>query len=70
MPVSDYTLCKGAPPGVLIVARNPEADRRPGYLPFSRLLTTEGSGFVLLRPFHLCHLEALEHHPQGGAGSA
>ncbi len=59
MPVSDYALCKGAPPGVLIVARNPEADRRPGYLPFSRLLTTEGSGFVLLRPFHLCHLEAL-----------
>ena len=59
MPVSDYTLCKGAPPGVLIVAKNPEADRRPGYLPFSRLMTTEGSGFVLLRPFHLCHLEAL-----------
>lgn len=59
MPVSDYALCKGAPPGVLIVARNPEADRRPGYLPFARLLTTEGSGFVLLRPFHLCHLEAL-----------
>ncbi len=59
MAVSDYTLCKGAPPGVLIVARNPEADRRPGYLPFSRLMTTEGSGFVLLRPFHLCHLEAL-----------
>lgn len=58
-PVSDYVLCKGAPPGVLIVASNAEADRRPGYLPFSRLQTTEGRGFVLLRPYHLCHLEAV-----------
>lgn len=58
-PVSDYVLCKGAPPGVLIVASNAEADRRPGYLPFSRLQTTEGKGFVLLRPYHLCHLEAV-----------
>jgi predicted homoserine dehydrogenase-like protein len=58
-PVSDYVLCKGAPPGVLIVASNAEADRLPGYLPFSRLQTTQGKGYLLLRSYHLCHLEAL-----------
>lgn len=59
MPVSEYVLCKGSPPGVIIVAKNKEADWRPGYLPFSRMLTTEGKGYVILRPFHLCHLEPI-----------
>jgi predicted homoserine dehydrogenase-like protein len=59
MPVSEYLLCKGSPPGVVIVAKNQEAEWRPGYLPFSRMLTTKGSGYVILRPYHLCHLEAL-----------
>jgi hypothetical protein len=44
---------------VLIVASNAEADRLPGYLPFSRLQTTQGKGYLLLRSYHLCHLEAL-----------
>lgn len=59
MPVSEYLLCKGSPPGVIIVAKNKEADWRPGYLPFSRMLTTEGKGYVILRPYHLCHLEPI-----------
>lgn len=58
-PISEYLLCKGSPPGVLIVAKNPEAEWRPGYLPFSRMQTTQGKGYVVLRPYHLCHLEVL-----------
>ena len=58
-PISDFVLCNGSPPGVLIVAKNKIADLTPGYLPFSRLSTKEGSGYVLLRTYHLCHLEAL-----------
>jgi len=54
-PISEYLLCKGSPPGVLIVAKSEEADRLPGYLPFSRLKTTNGVGYVLLRTYHLVH---------------
>lgn len=57
-PISDFILCKGAPPGELIVAKNPEADRLGKYI-VGPLKTTEGSGYILLRPYHLCHLEAL-----------
>lgn len=59
MPVSEYLLCKGSPPGVIILAKNKEADWRPGYLPFSRMLSTKGKGYVILRPYHLCHLEPI-----------
>jgi len=59
MPISEYLLCKGSPPGVIIVAKNKEADWRSGYLPFTRMLTTEGKGYVILRPYHLCHLEVI-----------
>ncbi|MCU0545781.1 MAG: hypothetical protein MUE44_27050 [Oscillatoriaceae cyanobacterium Prado104] len=58
-PISDYVLAAGAPPGVLILAKNKEADRLEGYLPFSRLRTREGLAYMLLRPHHLCYLEAL-----------
>jgi predicted homoserine dehydrogenase-like protein len=58
MPISDFVLCKGAPPGVLIVAKSEQADILGKYI-VGPLKTTEGSGYVLLRPYHLCHLEAL-----------
>lgn len=58
-PISEYLLCKGSPPGVLIVAKNIEADRIPGYLPFDRIKTSNGLAYVLLRNYHLVHLEAL-----------
>lgn len=58
-PISDYVLCKGSPPGMLIVAKNREAEKLPGYLPFSRLRTTKDRAYVLLRPYHLVYLEAL-----------
>lgn len=57
--ISEYLLCPGSPPGVLIVADNPIADLCPGYLPFSRLKTTEDKAYILLRPYHLVHLESL-----------
>jgi len=58
-PISEYVLCEGSPPGVLIVAKNSVADRIPGYRAFSRLKTTGGSAYVLMRPYHLVFLEAL-----------
>lgn len=58
-PISEYVLCEGSPPGVLIVAKNSEADRLPGYLPFKRLRTSGDRAYVLLRPYHLVFLEAL-----------
>lgn len=58
-PVSDYVLCKGSPPGILIVAQNSEAESLPGYLAFSKLRTTEDRAYVLLRPYHLVYLETL-----------
>lgn len=58
-PVSDYVLCKSAPPGVLIVANNEEADLLPGYLALSRLKTTKQQAYILVRPFHIPHLEVM-----------
>jgi predicted homoserine dehydrogenase-like protein len=57
-PISDFVLCKGAPPGVVIVAKNKEADRLGNYI-VGPLRTKEKLGYILLRPYHLCHLEAL-----------
>lgn len=58
-PVSDFVLCKGAPPGVLIVAKSTLADSLGDYTPIKPLRTKKGSAYVLLRPYHLTHLEAL-----------
>jgi predicted homoserine dehydrogenase-like protein len=58
-PISEYILCEGSPPGVLIVAKNKVADMRPGYLPFTRIQTKEKLAYVLLRPYHLCYLECI-----------
>ncbi len=57
-PISDFILCKGAPPGELIVAKSADADRLGQYI-VGPLKTTESKGYILLRPYHLCHLEAL-----------
>lgn len=56
-PVTDYVLCRGAPPGVFIVADHPVRERLPNYGPYEKLFTTEKSAYVLLRPYHLCALE-------------
>jgi len=69
-PLSDYVLCKGSPPGILIVAKNKEADRRPGYLAFSKIRTKENLAYVLLRPYHLCYLESLNTLSKVVAGEA
>lgn len=57
-PISDFVLCKGAPPGELIVAKSKQADRLGNYI-VGPLKTKEKLGYILLRPYHLCHLEAL-----------
>lgn len=58
LPISDFVLCKGAPPGELIVAESVEADRLGKYI-VGPMRTTKGRGYILLRPYHLCHLEVL-----------
>lgn len=58
-PVSDYVMCKGAPPGVLIIAKSKLADSLGDYIAVKPLRTKNGLGYVLLRPYHLTHLEAL-----------
>jgi predicted homoserine dehydrogenase-like protein len=58
LPISDFVLCKGAPPGELIVAESEEADRLGKYI-VGPMKTTKGKGYILLRPYHLCHLEVL-----------
>ena len=58
-PISDFTLCKGAPPGVLIVAKSDEADYLGDYTPVKPLRTKDGLAYILLRPYHLCHFEGL-----------
>jgi len=58
MPISDYILCKGAPNGELIVAKSAQADRLGNYI-VGPLKTKEKRGYVMLRPYHLCHLEVL-----------
>lgn len=56
-PISEYVVNPGGPPGVLILAESPIAAMKDGYLPFTRLLTKEREGYVLIRPHHLVHLE-------------
>lgn len=58
LPISDFVLCKGAPPGELIVAKSAQADRLGNYI-VGPLKTKEKLGYIMLRPYHLCHLEVL-----------
>ncbi len=52
-PISDYILSSTAPAGVFIVAKHKEEQK--AYLEYLKL----GSGpyYLILRPYHLCHLE-------------
>lgn len=52
-PISDYVLSGQSPPGVFIVAEHDE--RQKPYLVNFKL--GEGPHYLLLRNFHLCHLE-------------
>lgn len=57
--ISDFVLCKGAPPGVLIIAKSAIADSLGDYTPIKPLRTKNGSAYVLLRPYHLTYMETL-----------
>ncbi len=52
-PISDYILSPKSPPGVFIVAGHDE--RQKAFLTYFKM--GEGPYYVLLRSFHLCHLE-------------
>lgn len=52
-PVSDYVLSSNAPAGVFIVAKH-DAEQVP-YLEYLKL--GKGPYYIILRPYHLCHLE-------------
>lgn len=52
-PVSDYVLSSNAPAGVFIVAKH--ASEQVSYLEYLKL--GKGPYYVIVRPYHLCHLE-------------
>ncbi|MDP3685707.1 MAG: glycosyltransferase, partial [bacterium] len=52
-PISDYVLCPTGPAGMFIVARHDEAQKP--YLEYLKL--GAGPQYVIIRPYHLCHLE-------------
>jgi predicted homoserine dehydrogenase-like protein len=51
--ISDYVLSATAPAGVFIVAKH-QSEQKP-YLEYLKL--GEGPYYVIVRPYHLCHLE-------------
>jgi predicted homoserine dehydrogenase-like protein len=55
-PISDFVVCRKAPPGVFLLGEHPQMRRLPEYGPFAKLMTSQGVG-MLLRSYHLCHLE-------------
>jgi predicted homoserine dehydrogenase-like protein len=52
-PISDYVLSANAPAGVFVVAKH-DAEQIP-YLEYLKL--GKGPYYIILRPYHLCHLE-------------
>ncbi len=57
-PISDYVVSGALPPGVFIVATHSQYERQRQYLRNYKL--GEGPYYLLLRPYHLCHLEVLK----------
>ena len=56
-PISDYILSPASPPGVFLVGRHEEIGRHDEYGPFAKVRTTDGRFGVLVRPYHLIHIE-------------
>ncbi len=52
-PISDYVLCPTAPAGVFIVATH-DQEQAP-YLEYLKL--GQGPHYIIVKPYHLCHLE-------------
>lgn len=53
VPISDYVLSANAPAGVFIVAKH-QSEQQP-YLEYLKL--GQGPYYIIVRPYHLCHLE-------------
>ena len=58
-PIADFVLAPNAPPGVMILAEHREATALGDYGPFAGIRTANGACFMLVRTYHLCHLEIL-----------
>lgn len=54
-PVSDYILSPGSPPGVFLIATHDQYPEQRQYLANYKL--GDGPYYLLLRNYHLCHLE-------------
>ncbi len=54
-PISDYVLSSSCPPGVFIIATHPQYEQQNLYLKNYKL--GDGPHYLLLRNYHLCHLE-------------
>ncbi|MBN1153099.1 MAG: NAD(P)-dependent oxidoreductase [Dehalococcoidia bacterium] len=54
-PIADYVLSSGSPPGVFIIARHSQYAQQSPYLRNYKL--GDGPYYLLLRNYHLCHLE-------------
>lgn len=53
-PIADYALYAGSPPGVFVVAtRDDDGDRQA----LRNMRLGDGPHYLLVRPYHLCHLE-------------
>lgn len=57
-PIADYVLSSTLPPGVFLIARHAGYEEQRAYLRNYKM--GEGPEYVLLRPFHLCHLEVVK----------
>jgi len=57
-PIADYVLSSALPPGVFIIGTHTQYEVQRMYLRNYKL--GEGPAYVLLRPYHLCHLEIVK----------
>ncbi len=57
-PISDYVLSAALPPGVFVLATHSQYEKQRQYLRNYKM--GDGPYYLLLRPYHLCHLEVLK----------
>lgn len=56
-PISDYVISPSSPAGVFLLVESHECERQFGYGAYDKLRTAGGRAYLLLRPYHLCHME-------------
>ena len=56
-PISDYAVYPGGPPGVVLLGTSEQADLYDTFMAITKLKTKGNKAYVLLKPYHLVHLE-------------